>query len=86
MYLEIREPKVLIHTTEQTIKEMYNEIMKFKEKNPEADVVRITSQYSVINFEIHLETKPHTQESLGFRVQTKITAGGNNEKDLTKDR
>lgn len=72
MNLEIVGQKVLIHTTEKTIREFYNEILQFKENNPGKEYLLITSPYSVIKFEVHLEAIPHTQESLGFRAESEL--------------
>lgn len=75
MYLEILGKKVLMRTTETTIRELYNEMLKFKGENPEAEYLHIASQFSAVDFEIHLETIPHTQESLGFRIDKNQKGG-----------
>jgi len=54
--------------TEQTVRELYNSMVDFKNKDSEKTICHVKSNYSKYDFEIAMETEPHTQESLGFKV------------------
>lgn len=68
MNLEITKQGAIIHITEQTIKEIYRDLIKFKEEHPDRQVVLIESEWSAYSFCINVENTPHTQESLGFKA------------------
>lgn len=58
MYIEFREAKVVLHTTEKTIREFYEKMLEFKKENPKEEFMHFTSQYSIINFQVRLESDP----------------------------
>jgi len=69
MNLEITKQGAIIHITEQTLRELYDNMIKFKEEKSDYEAVGIIkSEYSPFSFVIHIETQPRTQESLGFRI------------------
>jgi len=69
----LKKEKYTVRLTEQTVRELLIAIEEGK-KNPSLDTIDITSDYSDVAFEIDLEIKPHSQESLGY----KMTGGGGN--------
>ena len=76
--ISVRKANVMI--TEQTIKELTGAVAKAKEQGFEEII--ITSEFSGVQFIVYMETKPHTQESLGYRLTRGIKS---EEKSQSKD-
>ena len=58
--------KIKVKLTEQTLQEIVravNTVNRVKHKS-----VRVVSEYSNVSFVVDLELKPHTQESIGYRL------------------
>ena len=68
---EITINKAAVVITEQTAREIMGEIANFKKEYPDRKVALIVSEFSKVGFLIHLETKPRTQESLGYHLDEK---------------
>jgi len=62
--------KATVKVSEQTIKELLGIVTKDKEHNDE--IIIVESEYAPVIFEISIELKPHTMESLGYRLRPKI--------------
>lgn len=58
--------KTTVYLSEQTMRELWKELEETKEKYPYQDVILMRSDFSDVEFIIAVETKPHTQESLGY--------------------
>ena len=65
----IQNTKFTVELTEQTVKELLLAIEKAKKDSGLSIAnINVESKYSSVKFNISLETKPHTQESLGYRL------------------
>jgi hypothetical protein len=73
--MKVDTKKATIILTEQTVRELLQAIEKAKQNK--VDHIKVSSEWSSFDFEINIETEPHTQESLGFRkidiVQNTVT-------------
>jgi hypothetical protein len=64
-HIEVYKGQVFI--TEQTLWELLKAVDLAKTKEPIPTSIDILSEFSGIQFNIELEIKPHTQESLGYK-------------------
>jgi len=58
--------KIKVKLTEQTLREIVRAVDNVNRVKNES--VRVESEYSNVSFVVDLELKPHTQESLGYRL------------------
>ena len=62
-----------VNITEQTLNELKTAADKAKSYGKEK--VLVASHYSDLEFEIDIETKPNTQESIGYRIKNDWYSG-----------
>jgi hypothetical protein len=65
-FIRINHP---ISISETTVKELLNAICKSKCENPKEDYIIVSAPFSNDKFQINLELKAHTQESLGYSLE-----------------
>jgi len=58
--------KIKVKLTEQTLREIVRAVDNVNRVKNES--VRVESEYSNVSFVVDLELRPHTQESLGYRL------------------
>lgn len=68
---EVNVGKASVMITEQTIRELTRAVEEAKEQGFEE--ISITSEYSGVQFIVYMETRPHTQESIGYRLTKGVT-------------
>jgi hypothetical protein len=74
----LKHEKTTVILTEQTLKELNKAVEEAKKKATEKDadeasiVASVDSYYSKVDFHIGLEIKPHSMESMGFRLKDVI--------------
>lgn len=61
--------KVTVYITEQTLREIVKGLDRLKKDKPQDTVAYAESKYDPIRFLISIETKPNTQESLGYQIK-----------------
>ena len=80
-----QDTKFTVKLTEQTIKELLLAIEKAKIFDYEVDNINVESEYSDVKFNISIETRPHTQESIGYKLGTIESVGYVREKERRND-
>jgi len=67
---KVKASKVEVSLTEQTLKEIISAVKSAKRQERASAIVE--SEYSRVFFNVSLEMRPHTQESLGYSLSLNL--------------
>lgn len=67
--IETTGKSYIVILTEQTLLELIKATQLAKERQPSAHTALVNSQGADVNFQIMIETRPQSQESLGYKLE-----------------